>query len=263
MDLAFIIGQAAVFFMVALGIIVGGAGIFIYVDIPSVFITIGGTVATAFIGYGSKAITRDLVAAWRIAITNPSDEAGSIIDSLVTFSEKARREGLLALEDDMSEVQDPFLKKGLELVVDGTDPELVRKIMRTELDFLTARHDKGKGMFDDMATLAPAFGMIGTLVGLIAMLANLEDKAAVGAGMSAALITTLYGAILANGVFIPTSNRLRNRHEEEMLLKEMMIEGTVSIQQGDNPRIVKEKLLSFLPPAIRDTLDKEEGAAEG
>ncbi len=256
MDLGLIIGQAAGFALLIFAIAIGGAGFLPYINIPSVFIVIGGTLATMMMAEGVGGFQR-LIQLWQVAVRVSSDNPGQIIDSLVTFSEKARREGLLALEDDMDSVDDVFLRKGMQLVVDGTDPELVRKVMQTELDSINQRHNAGKGVFDNMGSLAPAFGMIGTLVGLIAMLSNLSDPDAIGAGMSAALITTLYGSVMANAVFIPTANKLGNLHEQEVLIKEIMIEGTISIQSGDNPGIVKEKLMSFLSPQVRKGLEGE------
>jgi chemotaxis protein MotA len=182
---------------------------------------------------------------------------------IVTFSEKARREGLLALEDDLDELEDDFLRKGIQLVVDGTDPEIIRNIMETELNNMQTRHEQGIKVFEDWGLFAPAFGMIGTLIGLIIMLQNLGgDQSAIGSGMSAALITTLYGAVFANSVLIPIANKLIYVNEQEILIREIMIEGTLSIQSGDNPRIVKEKLVSFLPPEIRAMVEEETGERE-
>jgi len=189
-------------------------------------------------------------------------EAGRIISMIVTFSEKARREGLLALEDDLDELEDEFLRKGIQLVVDGTDPEIIRNIMETELNNMQSRHGEGIKIFEDWGIFAPAFGMIGTLIGLILMLSNIEDKSAIGPGMSTALITTLYGALLANLVFITIANKLSYVNDQEILLREIMIEGTLSIQSGDNPRIVKEKLISFLPSDVRAQVEEETGEKE-
>ena len=195
----------------------------------------------------------------RYAFFSPEVNAKEMIITLVSFSEKARREGLLALEDDLDELDDEFLKKGIQLVVDGTDPELVRRIMETELEHIIERHEKGKKVFEDWGYLAPAFGMIGTLMGLILMMVNLEDKSAIGPGMSTALITTLYGAIMANSVFLPIASKLEIRANEEILLKMIMIEGTLSIQSGDNPRIVRDKLIAFLEPSQREEITQEVG----
>jgi chemotaxis protein MotA len=177
-----------------------------------------------------------------------------MIVTLVSFSEKARREGLLSLEDDLEELDDEFLKKGLQLVVDGTDPELVRRIMESELEAQEDRHNMNRKIFEDLGAITPAFGMIGTLIGLIQMLGNLEDKSAIGPGMSAALITTLYGSFGANLIYIPLASKLVLRGQEESVMKRVMIEGTISIQSGDNPRIVRDKLAAFLKPADRAEL---------
>ena len=168
-----------------------------------------------------------------------------IITTLVAFSEKARREGLLALEDDLDEGEDEFMRKGIQLVVDGTDPDIIKNILYTELNQVQARHSSNIKVIDDWSKLAPAFGMIGTLTGLIAMLANMEDSSAIGAGMAQALITTMYGSLMANLVLIPFKNKLVDLDDGETLVKELIIEGILSIQSGDNPRILEEKLIAF------------------
>jgi chemotaxis protein MotA len=206
--------------------------------------------------------TVNIMRVGRNALYQRPFEAGRIISMIVTFSEKARREGLLALEDDLDELEDDFLRKGIQLVVDGTDPEIIRNVMETELNNMHSRHQGGIKIFEDWGIFAPAFGMIGTLIGLILMLRNIEDKSSIGQGMSVALITTLYGAVLANLVFIPVANKLTYNNDQEVLIREIMIEGTLSIQSGDNPRIVKEKLVSFLPPEIRAQVEEETGERE-
>jgi chemotaxis protein MotA len=167
------------------------------------------------------------------------------------------------LEDAAYQVEDDFLKKGILLIVDGTDPELVRNILETELAFLEDRHKTGQSIFETMGALAPAFGMIGTLIGLIRMLRNLNNPEAIGPGMAVALLTTFYGALLANLVFIPVAGKLKIRSNEEILNKEVMIEGMLSIQAGENPRIIEEKLKAFLAPKIRESLQDEKGLVQG
>ncbi len=263
MDIATLGGLGIGFFVLIVGIIIsGGMGSLTgFVSIPSIFITIGGSFAAIMV---SNTLARTL-GLMKIAMNatrvHPMEE-GRIISMIVTFSEKARREGLLALEDDLDELEDEFLRKGIQLVVDGTDPEIIRNIMETELNHMQARHQDGIKIFEEWGALAPAFGMIGTLIGLIIMLANIEDKTAIGPGMSTALITTLYGAVLGNLVFIPIANKLTYVNDQEVLVREIMIEGTLSIQSGDNPRIVKEKLISFLPPDIRAQVEEEAGEKE-
>jgi chemotaxis protein MotA len=263
MDIATLGGLAIGFFVLILGIIIaGGVGsLFQFISISSVFITIGGSFAAIMVS-NTLARTLGLMKVAMNAVRVKPMEMGRVIAMIVTFSEKARREGLLALEDDLDELEDDFLRKGIQLVVDGTDPEIIRNIMETELNNMQSRHQQGIKIFEDWGALAPAFGMIGTLIGLIIMLANIEDKSAIGPGMSTALITTLYGAVLANLVFIPIANKLIYVDAQEILLREIMIEGTLSIQSGDNPRVVKEKLVSFLTPEVRAQVEEETGERE-
>jgi chemotaxis protein MotA len=263
MDIATIGGIGIGFFVIIVGIVISGGvgGLFGFISIASVFITVGGSFAAIMVS-NTMGRTFGLMKVAMNAVRIRPMEAGRIISMIVTFSEKARREGLLALEDDLDELDDEFLRKGIQLVVDGTDPEIIRNIMETELNHMQSRHNEGIKIFEDWGIFAPAFGMIGTLIGLILMLANIEDKSAIGPGMSTALITTLYGAILANLVFIPVANKLAYVNDQEILIREIMIEGTLSIQSGDNPRIVKEKLVSFLPPEIRAQVEEETGERE-
>jgi chemotaxis protein MotA len=151
----------------------------------------------------------------------------------------------------LDEVQDPFIKQGLRLAVDGVEPELIKDILETELSFIANRHDTGRQLFEYAATAAPAFGMIGTLIGLVKMLQTLDDPSKIGPSMAVALLTTLYGALFAYGCLYPVAGKLKMRTAEEILLKEVAIEGVMSIQSGDNPRIVEQKLLAFLPPSVR------------
>jgi len=262
MDIATLGGIAVGLFLLIVGIVVtagGLASIGVFVSVSSVMITLGGSFA-AVLASNTVARTFGLMKVLRNALRTQIFEPGRIISMIVTFSEKARREGLLALEDDLDELEDDFLRKGIQLVVDGTDPEIIRNIMETELNNMQTRHDQGIKIFEDWGLFAPAFGMIGTLIGLIIMLGNLGgDQSAIGAGMSTALVTTLYGAVFANSVLIPIANKLTYVNEQEILIREIMIEGTLSIQSGDNPRIVKEKLVSFLPPEIRAMVEEETG----
>jgi chemotaxis protein MotA len=256
MDLASLIGAILGIMGLIVGLLVGGADILIYADISSVFITIVGS-------FGAICITHPL---WRILMIprmiaiifrqHKTDEE-KIISHLVAFSEKARRDGLLALEDDLDAIEDPFFRKGVQLVVDGTDPEIIKMILFTELNQIEARHEANFLLWDDWSKTAPAFGMIGTLTGLIAMMRRMEDKTAIGRGMSQALLTTLYGAVLSYLFFIPFKRKLEMKSQDETLVKEILIEGVLSIQAGDNPRILEEKLYTFLPPARREGLRDE------
>ncbi|MCP4133252.1 MAG: motility protein A [bacterium] len=258
MDIATVGGIIAAFVFLIAGVLLANGSLLLFVDPPSIMVTVGGSVSGLLASYPLDYVL-GMGKIIRFAFFAPEQNAKEMIITLVSFSEKARREGLLALEDDLDELDDEFLKKGIQLVVDGTDPELVRRIMETELEYIMERHDKGKKLFEDWALFAPAFGMIGTLMGLILMMVNLEDKAAIGPGMSTALITTLYGAIMANAIMTPVANKLEVRANEETLMKLIMIEGTLSIQAGDNPRIVRDKLIAFLEPGQRDEITQEVG----
>lgn len=247
MDLATLIG-------LTLGVIcmfVGMGGQFgIYINVPSLFITVGGTFASVIISYPLKD-SLSLLGVVKNAFFAGEQPVQDVIALLVKFAERARREGILALEKQMEEVKDTFLKNGIQLAVDGTEPELLKEIMETELSYLDGRHKNWKGMFDQFAALSPAWGMLGTLIGLIAMLSQLDNPDALGPGMAVSLITTFYGSLMANYIFIPLGNKLDGKSKDEILIKELMIMGILSIQSGDNPRIVEQKLNSFIAPKMR------------
>jgi chemotaxis protein MotA len=258
MDIATLGGIVAGFTFIILGIIFAKGNPLLFFDAASIMVTVGGSFAALCV---SNPLGKILSVGKVIknAFFTPNNNPNEMIITLVSFSEKARREGLLALEDDLDELDDDFLRKGIQLVVDGTDPEMVKRIMETEIEQMIDRHDAMRKIFEDWALLAPAFGMIGTLLGLILMLVNIEDKSAIGPGMSAALITTFYGTIMANLLFQPIANKLEIRGNEEVLMKLVMIEGTLSIQSGDNPRLVKDKLIAYLEPGEREAISSEVG----
>ena len=177
------------------------------------------------------------------------DNRKELVQLVTSLSRKARSDGLLSLEDELVEIDDEFLVKGLQMVVDGIEPENIRQIMGLEIDAIERRHEIGYNIFKSWGELAPAFGMIGTLIGLILMLSDLNDASAIGVGMATALITTFYGALLANLVLLPIANKLKSQTNDEIYTRDMMIESILSIQAGLNPRIVEEKLTSYLSPA--------------
>ena len=183
------------------------------------------------------------------------------INTLVELAEVARRDGILALENKAGELEDEFLVSGIQMAVDGSDPDAIQSMLETELENLMERHDAGKGLFDNVGRYAPAFGMIGTLIGLVAMLSNMDDPSKIGAGMAAALLTTLYGAMLANMIMLPLADKLAVRSAEEVAAKTLIIQGVMCIQAGDNPRNVYSKLMTFVPPAERPSEDEQKDAA--
>jgi chemotaxis protein MotA len=256
MNLAVIVGVVVGFFVVFFPVVLAKGNLLLYFDLGSALTTIGGSICAMLIGHGFKKFFAQ--SKWlRLAMRIPVWGEERIIARLVAFSEKARREGLLALEDDLEELEDDFLRKGIQLVVDGTDPEIIKNVLYTELNQMQTRHEEGANFYDDWAGLAPAFGMIGTLTGLIAMLQNINDKSSLGLGMSLALLTSLYGAFMCYLVFKPIRRNLMDQDGDETRLREIMIEGILSIQSGDNPRILEEKLISFLPPKQRESVRQE------
>ncbi|MFC1614497.1 motility protein A [Gemmatimonadota bacterium] len=249
MDLTTVIGIVAGASVIILGIMNAGQ-VTSFFDAPSVFIVLGGTLSAIVIAYPINELV-GVVSVVKKTIFSKTQPTTETIATLVSFAERARREGILALERHMEEIEDEFLSKGIQLAVDGTEPELMRSILSTELDYLEKRHASGAGILNTGGALAPAFGMVGTLIGLVLMLQTMSDPSTIGPKMSVALITTFYGAVLANLIFIPLCNKLKRRSEEEVLIKELMIEGILSIQSGDNPRIVEQKLTSFISPKLR------------
>jgi chemotaxis protein MotA len=256
MDLGTIAGLGAGLALIVMSILVAGGQIGAFVSISSFLMVIAGSFGAMLVA-GPMSRMFGIIKYITIILRVPNYEEERIISSLVNFSEKARREGLLALEDDLEEVEDEFMRKGIQLVVDGTDPDIIKSVLYNDLNQLQTRHGIGISLFDNWSKIAPAFGMIGTLAGLISMLANLEDQSTIGPNMSLALITTMYGAIFANLVLLPFKLKLEDRDAAETLVREIMIEGILSIQSGDNPRILEEKLLSFLPPVRRDAVRQE------
>jgi chemotaxis protein MotA len=180
---------------------------------------------------------------------------------MVSYAEIARRDGILSLESTTKDIEDPFIVLGIQMAVDGTDPELIEQVLTNDLENLADRHDVGKALLETIGKYAPAFGMIGTLVGLVIMLSNMDDPAAIGPGMAVALLTTMYGAIIANAMSLPLADRLSRRSAEEVLYRTIIIKGVMSIQSGDNPRIVEQKLRTYLPPSERTEEEDDKDAA--
>ncbi|RMD92111.1 MAG: motility protein A [Calditrichaeota bacterium] len=256
MDIATIIGFVLAIGAVVLSISANGP-LTAFWDVGSVFIVVGGTLAATLINYSLNEVL-GLFGVLKKTLFFKAPSPGETIKQLVYFAEMARREGILFLEKEMENVQDPFLRQGLQLAVDGTEPDLMRNILSTEIAYLRERHNTGAGIFDTMGAFAPAFGMIGTLIGLVLMLGSMEDPSTIGPAMAVALITTFYGAVLANIFFLPIAGKLKLRSSQEVLIRELMMEGILSMQSGDNPRVVEQKLISFIAPKLRATAKKEE-----
>lgn len=217
-----------------------------FVDFASFLVVFGGVAAAIIINYTKKELKALPKVMWQ-AFKSDEYDYRELIDTFVTLSGKARREGLLALEVGVEDVKDPFLKKGVLLAVDGVEADVIKDIMMAEVVAMEDRHRKGRTMLEKMGEYAPAWGMIGTLVGLILMLNSLDDPATLGPKMAIALITTLYGALLANLVFLPIASKLEFKTEEEAFVKQLIIEGVIGVQSGQNPKILEEKLSAFIP----------------
>ncbi|RKX78573.1 MAG: motility protein A [Spirochaetes bacterium] len=251
MDIATIGGFAGGLIIIVSAFLIGGNSIGGLWNAPSVVVVIFGSFAGVMAANPLNRVlgfSKYLNIVMKVPFFQNKME---LISQLVSFADNARKEGLLSLDDTLNEVEDDFLRGGLRLVVDGTDPDVIKRILYTNLDQVESRHEDGIGIFSQWAKLAPAFGMIGTLLGLIGMMSNLEDTASIGPNMAVALVTTLYGSVFANLILSPIQFKLEGRHKEEMQIKEIMVQGILSIQSGDNPRILEDKLLTFLPPTER------------
>lgn len=263
MDIASLIGLILCFVLVLYGIITGEsiAGVKYFLDVPSALITFGGAIGATMASVSMADFIGGLKSIGMI-FKPVSTNIPEMITKIIELSNVARKEGLLSLEEAAGNLDDAFMKKGILLIVDGTDPELVRGILETELNSIDSRHKLRSGFWDTLGSMGPAWGMIGTLVGLVLMLQNMSDPSSIGPKMAVALITTFYGSMLANWICAPTSNKLNADNAMEIQAKEIMIEGLLSIQAGENPRVIEEKLKSFLAPKDRPSSEGESSGGE-
>jgi chemotaxis protein MotA len=248
-DIATFLGIISAFGLVGLAIVSRG-DFTIFFNFPSMLVVLGGTFGATLINFPMKDIIRVLRVVKNVFVYTEIDYM-SIIPDMVRYARLARKDGILALDKVIHEVDDQFYYEGLRMVVDGTKPSMLTQILRNEIDFLAARHRVGISIFKTMGQYAPAFGMIGTLIGLIFMLQNLNDASQIAGAMALALVTTFYGAILANILFLPIAGKLKERSTAEILKKEMMLAGILSIQAGDMPGMVEQRMISFLPTEYR------------
>ncbi len=252
MDIATLLGIVVCFGLMIAAMLLGGS-ISAFIDIPSMMITVGGTLGATFTSYPLKDVLGVINVIKNTFLFKPQDPV-AVIEKLVQFAQIARKEGILALENEIEKIDDPFFRKAIQLAVDGTEPEVMRDILETEIAFVEERHKNGAAMMEFMAALAPAFGMIGTLIGLVQMLRTMNDPSTIGPAMAVALITTFYGAVMANVLFTPFANKLKVRSSEEILVKDIILAGILSIQAGDNPRILEQKLHAYIPPKLRKSM---------
>lgn len=232
-----------------------------FIDVSSIAVVLGGCVSGLMVAFPLSCfakIPKHLKIMFMPGKYRPQDYINQIVD----LATEARINGLLSLEGKLAETKDEFLKSSMMLVVDAVEPDKVKQLLETELDYLDERHAQDRAFYDKAGSFAPAFGMIGTLMGLVNLLKQLDDPDAIAPAMALALITTFYGSCLANMIFIPISNKLKVRHEEEYLCKMIIAEGVQSIQAGDNPRFIEEKLTNLIPSVVAKKMASKTGGGE-
>ena len=249
MDLGTVIGIVLILGLFIASMVMG-VGVGAYVDIPSVMIVVGGSIGALMVSF-KPAQMKAFTKVFMKAVKPGEEDVPELIKKLVEFATKARKDGILALESEVNNEENEFLKKGLSMAIDGNDPDAIRELLEIEMEQTSTRHKVHGSIFNQWAGLAGAMGMVGTLIGLVAMLLNMADPSAIGPSMAVALLTTMYGAIIGNVFGTPIYNILAIRNDEETLVKEMIIAGIMSIQSGDAPRALEAKLLSYMAPAQR------------
>lgn len=249
MDLGTVIGLVLIIILLLVSMAMG-VGIGPYIDIPSVMIVVGGSIGALMISFKPSQM-KAFVKIFMIAIKPPQEDRQELIKKLVAFATKARKDGILALESEVNSEPNAFLKKGLSMAIDGNEPDSIRELLEIEMEQTSNRHKVHGSIFSQWSGLAGAMGMVGTLIGLVAMLMNMADPSAIGPSMAVALLTTLYGAVIGNVVGNPIANILGLRNDDETVVKEMILTGIMSIQSGDAPRALEAKLLSYLAPSER------------
>jgi chemotaxis protein MotA len=251
MDPATILGMLVSFGMIA-AVVAADGDFMLFVNAPSMLIVFGGTFGALLTNYPMSAVL-SIGGLVRTMLTGKKPSTDEIIDRFVEYAGRVRRDGLFSLEESIERIDDAYLRRGLRLAADGLEPEVIQSIMETEMDNTEARHETGIEMASSLASYAPAVGMMGTVIGLVRMLKNMDDPRSIGPSMAVALITTFYGSILANFIFLPMVGKLRHRSREELRIMEMQMEGVLAIARGENPRVIMEKLSGFQPPGKRRT----------
>jgi chemotaxis protein MotA len=252
-----IIGIIVAFVGLAIAATMEGSQLPAFMNIPALLLIVAGTFGATFAGTTMENFKK-VPGLYKKAFSGEVHDLNAVVEQMVGFAERARREGLLALEDEIAQIDDAFTRKGLQLVVDGTDPELVREILENEIDGMAARHAQGAQPFEKAGGFAPTIGIIGTVMGLVHVLQNLSSPDTLGPAISGAFIATLYGVASANIIFLPMANKLKLLSHDEQELRTLALEGILAVQAGDNPRVVADKLLAFVPPAERESSDGAE-----
>jgi len=251
LDISTIAGLVLAFALMLWAIMSGGP-LSIFIDMPSVAIVVGGTAGAIFTHYPFKDVFGAISVAKK-TILHKDASVNELIALLMVFSGKARKEGILSLQGMMDQISDDFLLKATQMVVDGQEPDTLRRMLSLEINYIQERHGSGAAIFTALATYAPAMGMVGTLIGLVQMLQNMSDPSSIGPAMAVALLTTFYGAVIANVVCTPMTGKLKHRSASEVLFKTIIIEGLQCIMNGDNPRIMEQKLHAFIAPKLRES----------
>lgn len=252
MDFGTLVGILLGLGMILGSILLGGGGSS-FIHLPSMAVTLGGTAAALLITYPIGKI-KEVLKVTKKTLSADNLDMKPWYQTLVDMATVARRDGLLALEEQAGDIEDDFLRKGVQMMVDGSSPDVLKAVLEQEVENLEERHAIGHGIYRNMGVYAPAFGMIGTLMGLVQMLRNLDDPSQIGTGMAVALLTTFYGAFFANLFCIPMQGKLEQRTAEEVALRRMLMSGVLSIQNGDSPRIVGEKIMVYFSPQERAQL---------
>jgi len=246
-DIATLIGIVVAFGLVIFAI---GSGLSSFIDPPSMMIVIGGTIGVLLVGYPlAKCI--GIIGVVMKTFMYKVDAGAEVIAKLVELAQTVRKDGILALESEVGDIKNEFMSKGLQMAIDGQEPAAIEDILYMEMEKISDRHTTGSDMFTALGTYAPSMGMIGTLVGLVLMLQNMSDPSSIGPSMSIALLTTFYGALMANILFLPMAGKLKTRSKEELLIHEIILVGIQSLVAGENPRVMEQKLLGYLPPKER------------
>jgi chemotaxis protein MotA len=261
MDIATLLGIASGTVILFVSIVMN-TGASLYLSPFSMLVTLGGTFAATLINFAISDVIGVLKLV-KVAFTRRIYDHTKIITQIVHLTDVTRRTGTVGLTQEMEMIADEFLRKGLEMVTEGASDNEIRYVLETEISFTVERHKKGRELFSAMGKYAPGFGMIGTLIGLVQMLLNLTDPSQIGKPMAMALVTTFYGAILANLIFLPLAGKLKNRSAEETLFKELILEGIILINSGETPRQVGERLKVFLPVTTRSNFDMREVLRRG
>ena len=252
MDLGTLLGIVSGFGLVIIAMSIGG-GLGAFINAPSVMIVCGGTMGATLINYPISDVLGVIKVA-KNAFFSEKVKTEKIMEMLIEMSKVSRREGILGLEKMLKDIKDPFFVKGMTLMIDGIEPTKLSELLDTEVEYIEERHRLGAEIFMTMGNFAPAMGMIGTLIGLVKMLMQMDDPSSIGPSMAVALITTFYGVILANLIFIPISGKLRTRSAQELATKQLIMSGVLSVQSGDNPRMLEQKLHSFVSPKERKSV---------